>query len=79
MKPKNKFSKFNASAVFVVKTAGILVQGFTVTIEDGVVTDVVELTRAPDVPAAAIGRCNSDLWRQYHEKTNSIPPSNKTV
>lgn len=52
-------------AVTVVRTDNLLCKSYELEIVDGVVVSAVQLTRAEDMPAIAIGHAQRSLWEQY--------------
>lgn len=57
-------------ATSVYKTSRLLAESVELTIVDGVVTAVKLLTRAPDVPAVAVGHASSSLWQNMRDNTS---------
>lgn len=63
-------------AVTVVKIDETLAQSYALTIENGKLVDVKQLTRAEDLPSVAIGLAQRELWNEY--RLNKEVPSVKT-
>ena len=54
------------TAIFITRdTNGLLATATEVTIEDGVITQVNPISKAPDLPATIIGVASRKLWSQY--------------
>ncbi len=62
---KNKI-KYTGTALLIEKTAPFLAVAHELTIENGIVIDKKVVSRAEDLPAAAIGAASKQLWKQYN-------------
>jgi hypothetical protein len=63
-------------AVCVIKTDDILCRSYSLTIENGKITDVAQLTRSDDLPAVSIGLAQRHLW--YQMRNNKEIPHAKS-
>lgn len=52
-------------AVTVVKIDESLAQSYALTLENGKLVEVKQLTRAEDLPSVAIGLAQRELWAEY--------------
>jgi hypothetical protein len=59
------------SAVAVVSVSPTLAEAVELIIENGVVTSIKPLTRAPDAPATAIVKAEQALWNQFRKSKGS--------
>jgi hypothetical protein len=46
----------------VAKQSHLLYEAFEITVKDGVVTDVKNISRAPDLAHTAVAICQRELW-----------------
>lgn len=72
--PKDNRKSKRLQAVCVVRSGEMLCKAFSLSIENGVVVEMEELTRAEDMPAIAIGQAQRLLWTQYRENKESFLP-----
>jgi hypothetical protein len=56
------FPTTSCKAIAVTKTSSLLHQSFELTIVNGVVTSIKELSRTPDLPVIVIGNAETHLW-----------------
>jgi hypothetical protein len=77
-KPKNTNS-FSGQAVTTMKVndgSGLLAVAVKLTIVNGSVT-TFEIMNSPNLPAAAIGQCQTQLWAMM--RTQTVSPDNLKV
>ena len=63
--PKREPYSFTAYAVCKSKPSANSAQAFEVQIEDGIVTAIKEISRAPDMPVTVIAKAAEKLWDGY--------------
>jgi hypothetical protein len=59
------------SGVFhtAVKHSHLLYEAIEITVKDGMVTEVRNISRAPDLAHAAVANCQREIWHQLRSQT----------
>lgn len=61
-----------AKCYLVAKDSHLLFEAFEVTLVDGVVSEIRNLSRAPDLAASAIGQASSAMWKAISQPKDGL-------